>query len=110
MLIEILVIFLLFVTVWVVLGLWVRYVLKRGSLATGLRRGQPTGQRTLALPAGIHVAGQGVCCLEVPCSDACARELQAMRDRATTRYELVVAEMGKLINSGAGQEDAGRAG
>lgn len=97
MLIKIVIIFLLFVTAWVILILVSRHVGQGGSLATGLRRPAAPAPGARALPAGIQAADRGPCCLEVPCSDECARRHQEMQDRLAQRYDLVAAEAAKVI-------------
>lgn len=97
MLVEITIIFLLFVTAWVILILAARHLTQRGSLVTGLRRPASADPGAQALPAGTHTADRGPCCLEVPCSDECARRHQEMQDRLAQRYDLVAAEALKVI-------------
>jgi hypothetical protein len=96
-LVKIVIIFLLFVTAWVILILGSRHMIQRGSLARGLRRQPPAATGARALPAGIQAANRGPCCLEVPCSDECARRHQEMQDRLAQRYDLVAAEALKVI-------------
>lgn len=91
------IIFLLFVTAWIILILAAKYLGKRDSLPTYLHHQPPPAPEMRALPAGGKVAGRTACCLEVPCSDECAREHQAMRDRLAQRYDLVAAEALKVI-------------
>ena len=88
--------FLIFVTIWVILILLFRHVGQGGSLTTGLRRQPRPAPGARALPAGIQ-ADRGPCCLEVPCSDECARRHQEMQDRLAQRYDLVAAEAAKLV-------------
>jgi hypothetical protein len=88
---------LIFVTIWVILILVFRHVGQGGSLATGLRRQPQPAPGARALPAGIQAADRGPCCLEVPCSDECARRHQEMQDRLAQRYDLVAAEALKVI-------------
>lgn len=88
--------FLIFVTIWVILILVFRHLGQGGSLATGLRRQPRPSPGARALPAGIQ-ADRGPCCLEVPCSDECARRHQEMQDRLAQRYDLVAAEALKVI-------------
>jgi len=95
--IKALVIFLLFVTAWVILILVSRYLNQRGSLVTDLYRQPPAAPEVQALPAGIHPASRGACCLEVPCSDKCARSHQEMQDRLAQRYDLVAVEALRVI-------------
>jgi hypothetical protein len=95
-LIKIVIIFLLFVTAWVILILAARHVNQRGSLAMGLRHQPQPAPGARALPAGIQ-EDRGPCCLEVPCSDECARRHQEMQDRLAQRYDLVAAEALKVI-------------
>ena len=70
--------FLVFVTIWVVIICVFLYL---------------THRRTAP-----RVSGK--CCLEVPCSDKCAREHQRQRDLLTVRYGEVVHEIGKIVQAG----------
>jgi hypothetical protein len=83
---KILVIFLLFITVWVVIICGVVYLLHR--LGTPLRQ-------------------RGTCCLEVPCSTRCAQEHQVARDRLAVEYDKIVREIGTIVTAGAELEAAG---
>jgi hypothetical protein len=96
-LIKFFIILLLFVTLWVILILVAKHLKDRGFLAPGARLQPPASPQTLALPVGLQPASRGACCLEIPCSDECAREHQAMRDRLSQRYDLVAAEALKVI-------------
>jgi hypothetical protein len=100
MLIKIIVILLLFATLWVLLVLGYKYWMQRSSLA----RDYPSAGLALALPVGQPPESRGACCLEVPCSDACARRHQEMQDRLAQRYDLVAAEALKVINQSQGAE------
>lgn len=102
------IIFLLFVTVWIILILVAKYLGQRGSLpSTSLSRQPPAHPEMQALPASRPGTDRGACCLEVPCSDECAREHQAMRDRLAQRYDLVAAEALKVIGQSHDPADIG---
>jgi hypothetical protein len=91
---KLLIYFLLFVTAWLILILVARHLGRRGSAPTRW----PPAPDLRALPAiRPPAADRDACCLEVPCSDECAREHQAMRDRLAQRYDLVAAEALKVI-------------
>jgi hypothetical protein len=79
--VKILVIFLLFVTVWVVVICAFTYL---------------THRRTNAL-AG---ARQQCCRKGQPCSAACAREAQEERDRLEIAYDQVARELGTIVMAG----------
>jgi hypothetical protein len=106
-LIKIVIIFLLFVTAWIILALVARYIGRRSLTAAPGQRLPQAAPETRALPAGPPAAGSAACCLQVPCSEECARQHQALRHQATARYDLVVAEMGKIIAEGADQDPHG---
>ena len=96
-----------FVTLWVVIYVAGQYLIRRTRVVSP--GGRPPAwpvPAVRALPAAMPVhSGPGRCCLEVPCSEACARRQQEWRDRATARYDLVIGEMGRIIN-GDGAPDA----
>jgi hypothetical protein len=76
-------IFLFFVTLWVLIIAGVVYLTHR-------RRPSIRG-------GGLGVQG---CCLEVPCSAACARAHQELRDRDTLEYHKIVRELGHIVQAG----------
>jgi hypothetical protein len=95
--IKLLIIFLLFVSVWVglIVLAWYRS-----------RRPAPWSAPAGALPAGRQADRLEACCLEVPCSAKCAENQQKMRDRLEHRYDLVAAEALKVINQSQPGGDA----
>jgi hypothetical protein len=99
---------LMFVTLWVLIIAVGRYLIRRTRVVSpGGRQAAWPVPAARALPAAVPMhGGQVRCCLEVPCSEACARDQQAWRDRATARYDLVIGEMRNLIdNDGAPDAD-----
>ena len=78
--------FLLFVTAWVIIIAGLIYLIRR--LTT------PPPQR-------------GSCCLEVPCSQKCAEEHQAARDRLSVDHARIVHELGLIVTAGSNELEAG---
>jgi hypothetical protein len=91
------VIFLLFLTLWIILIIGYFYLKHRGLLAWGLPSPTRAVRGAPALPGGMQPAARGACCLEVPCSTECAQRHQEMSDRLAQRYDLVAAEAVKLV-------------
>ena len=90
---KILLIFLLFVTVWVIVISGFLYLARRTApdIHGGARR----------------TAGDVPCCRKgVPCSAECAREAQLERDRLAVRYDQVATELGKIVTAGRELEPA----
>lgn len=87
--------FLLFVTLWVIVICGYLYLQRRGAEAFAARRHQQEDP-------------SGRCCLEVPCGDGCAREHQRQRDQLAIRYDLVAKELGKIVQAGRELEPAQR--
>lgn len=54
-----------------------------------------------------RVAGR--CCLHTPCSEKCAREIQAARDRLGVEYDKIVREIGVIVTAGHELEGGGAA-
>jgi hypothetical protein len=48
----------------------------------------------------------GACCLEIPCSESCAREHQSLRDRDSIEYHKIVRELGNIVQAGRELESA----
>lgn len=78
---NVLEVFLGFVTLWVVIIAGVVYLLHRRS-TPGWRGAQQS------------------CCLEVPCSTRCAEQHQQMRDRLSVQYDKVMAELVGAVTAG----------
>lgn len=102
-----LIILLGFVTLWVLIYVAGQYLIRRTRVVSpGGRPPVWPAQAVRALPAALPVhSGQGRCCLEVPCSDACARRQQEWQARANARYDLVIGEMGRIIQGDGAQDD-----
>jgi hypothetical protein len=78
-------IFLFFVTGWVAIIAGTIYLVRR-----------------LTTP---RVAGR--CCLQTPCSEKCAREIQAARDRLGVAYDQIVKEIGVIVTAGHHELEGG---
>jgi hypothetical protein len=89
------VVFLLFLTVWIILACLVAYLTRRPRTPVLAR-----GFRQAALTAPALPTGRTTCCNEVPCSAACAAERQRMRELLDMDYGRVTAELRKIIELG----------
>ena len=96
-----------FVTLWVVIWVGGQYLIRRTRVVSpGGRAAAWSVPAVRSLPAAVPVhSGPGRCCLEVPCSEACARGQQEWQDRANARYDLVIGEMGRLIKGDGALDD-----
>lgn len=93
--IEILLIVLAFITFWVLAALFMR---ARYSHRPGLAPRPPADiRRGTAVPAGEPFADDRGCCLESPCGPECARELKALRDRAGSQHDRVIAAVDQMM-------------
>jgi len=72
--------FLLFVTLWIALIGGLVYLTHRRKPSFG--------------------PGSQACCLAVPCSAACAREHQHLRDQGRIQYDRIVHELGQIVQAG----------
>lgn len=90
--IEILLITLGFITFWVLAALFMR---ARYSHRPGL--GSPGAGRT---------TGQRGCCLLAPCGPECEKELQALRDRAGSQHDQVIAAIDQMMFDAAAPEES----
>jgi len=105
---EPVIILLLFVTLWIIIIVAAQYLIRRTRVLSpgGRREVRPVSPvRSLPAPVVMH-SGQDACCLDVPCSAACARRQQYLRERADAQYDRVIAEMHNIIASGDGAPDA----
>jgi hypothetical protein len=84
--------FLLFVTIWVIVICGFLYLSRRSAAVWTARRHRPDAS--------------GRCCREVPCSDECARDYQRQRDRLAIQYDRVANELGKIVQAGRELEPA----
>ena len=89
-----LVVILLFLTLWVVI-ICVVATLSRRRTPLIMRSGPRAFAVPPALPGGIRSGGS--CCLEVPCSAACAAEHQRMRKLLEMDHGRVAAELRKFV-------------
>ena len=55
---------------------------------------------TIYLVRLLHRPKASGCCMEQPCSERCAREHQAARDRLTVAYDRIVKELGAIVIAG----------
>lgn len=92
--IEILLIILAFITFWVLAALFMR---ARYSHRPGLGLRPPTDIRPGSVPVGEPFPDDRDCCLESPCGPECARELKALRDRAGSQHDRVIAAVDQMM-------------
>ena len=104
---HIFVTFMYFMTGWVALVLVAvtasRHLGRSRAVVPGHGRGPALGP--LALPAGPQPAAQAKCCLEVPCSDECARQHQEMVRNLTENYSPIAVEAIRFVGQVHAQGD-----
>jgi hypothetical protein len=92
--VKYLVVVLFFITLWIVFVLVVVYLTRRRNS----RERPNVATAPLTLPQALPAAPRGAtCCLQVPCSAACAAEHQRQRELLDMDHGRVAAELRKIL-------------